>query len=80
MTTQPKTLTGAFKELEEGLKVSESVTISDLPKDLAENLPLNYRTYLPYGKTLKVSIQKQKDSKFTAIYSLVDLKTQKGAS
>ncbi len=81
MKTTSKTLTIALNELLEKLEQSDTAIISDLAKQLAENLPLNYEIYLFPGKKLLVSIKKQKsDSLYSATYTLVDEeKQEKGA-
>lgn len=82
MATASKTLSQALAELIEQLEVSNSATISNLAKSLAENLPRNYSPYLFPGKKLTFSAEKQKiNGLYSATYVLVDdLETQrKGA-
>lgn len=82
--TEPKskTLVIALDELKKGFEQSESVSISDLPKQLAENLPFNYRVYLPFGKTFEtpIKLQKMGNGLYCATYTLVDADEKRGAS
>ena len=79
MVTTSKTLSQALAELIEQLEVSNSATISNLAKSLAENLPHNYSTYLFPGKKLTFSVENQKiNGLYSATYMLVDdLDTQR---
>lgn len=78
MLTTSKTLTVALDELLEGLKDSDTVTISGLAKQLAENLPWNYKIYLFPGKKLSVSTTRQVPSYlYLATYTLVNDEEQK---
>ena len=68
-----KTLKEALDELLEKLEQSDTAIITDLAKQLAENLPLNYKIYLFPGKKLSVSIARQKLSYlYSATYTLVN--------
>lgn len=74
MTTTSKTVTEAVNEALEKLKTSDTITISDLSKQLAESLNFNCKVYLPKDKVLrKTSLDRQTPSYlYSATYILVD--------
>lgn len=74
MATASKTLTEAVNEVLVKLETSETFTISDLSKHLADSLNFNCKVYLPKGKALrKTSIDRQAPSYlYSATYTLVD--------
>ena len=67
-----KTLTEALNELTNGFTTSSVVVVSDLAEQLVYDLPNRYEPYLPYGKTITLSAEKQKNRLYCGIYSLVN--------
>lgn len=74
MATTSKTVTEAVNEALLKLKTSDTFTISDLSKQLADSLNFNCKAYLPKDKALrKTSIDRQAPSYlYSATYTLVD--------
>lgn len=74
MATTSKTVTEAVSEVLEKLKTSDTITISNLPKQLAEGLNFNCKVYLPKGKILRRTslVRQAPDYLYSATYTLVD--------
>lgn len=78
MSTTSKTLSTALNELLSGLWKSETVSICNMNKILAEELPRKAEVYFLPHKVSITSLKRQEENcLYSAEYTLVDAKEQK---
>lgn len=78
MSTTSKTLSTALNELLSGLWKSDTVSIGDMNKILAEELPRKAEVYFLPHTVSTISLKRQeKNGLYSAEYTLVDAKEQK---